>query len=77
MAGLTEGGAPEGQDDRETTPPPLTKDQIKEHLSALKSIIKDHYRKNTTDPIRLDFKVEDIEAKDNCIVKGKAVVDDD
>ncbi|GKB20943.1 reverse transcriptase domain-containing protein, partial [Tanacetum coccineum] len=47
------------------------------HLSALKSIIKDHNKKNTTDPIRLDFEIEDTEIIDNRIVKGKTIVGDD
>ncbi|GJR18283.1 reverse transcriptase domain-containing protein [Tanacetum coccineum] len=76
MAGPIEGGGPEGQDDREVTPP-LTKEQIEWHVSALRSLIKDHNRKNKTDPIRLDFSEEDVTAKDTRIVKGKEVVDDD
>nr|GEZ32803.1 hypothetical protein [Tanacetum cinerariifolium] len=51
--------------------------KIEGHLSALKSIIKDHNRRNKTDPICLDFEGEDTEARDNCILKGKEVVDDD
>ncbi|GJT27602.1 hypothetical protein Tco_0907877 [Tanacetum coccineum] len=76
MAGPTEGGGPEGQDDREVTPP-LTKEQIEGHVSALRSLIKDHNRKNKTYPIRLDFDEEDVATKDTRIVKGKEVVDDD
>ncbi|GJY19642.1 hypothetical protein Tco_0391133 [Tanacetum coccineum] len=72
MAG-PEGGGPEGQDDLEATPPPLPKEQIEGHLSVLKSIIKDHNRRNKTNPIRLDFVEEDTEARDNRIVKGKEV----
>ncbi|GJU39155.1 hypothetical protein Tco_1192112 [Tanacetum coccineum] len=34
-------------------------------------------KQNTTNPIRLNFEVEDTEVRDNRIVKGKAVVDDD
>ncbi|GJX36364.1 hypothetical protein Tco_0247921 [Tanacetum coccineum] len=79
---LTRDGRPdrrgaEGQDDREATPPPLTKEEIEGHLSALKSIIKDHNRKNKTDPIRLDFEEEDTATRDSRIVTGKEVVDDD
>ncbi|GJS99310.1 reverse transcriptase domain-containing protein [Tanacetum coccineum] len=77
MAGPSEGGGPKVQDDREATPPPLTKEQIKGHLSALRSIIKDHNRKNKTYPIQLDFDEEDTAVKDTCIVKGKEAVDDD
>ncbi|GJV39447.1 hypothetical protein Tco_1417887 [Tanacetum coccineum] len=54
-----------------------TKAYIEGHLSALKSLIKDHNKRNTTNPIRLNFEVEDTEVRDNRIVKGKAVVDDD
>nr|GEW06876.1 reverse transcriptase domain-containing protein [Tanacetum cinerariifolium] len=61
----------EGQDNREVTPTPLTKEQIEGHLSALRSIIKDHNRKNKTDPMQLDFDEEDITARDTHIVKGK------
>ncbi|GJW09295.1 transposase, MuDR, MULE transposase domain protein [Tanacetum coccineum] len=38
---------------------------------------RDHNKRNTTNPIRLNFEVEDTEVRDNRIVKGKAVVDDD
>ncbi|GJS21644.1 reverse transcriptase domain-containing protein [Tanacetum coccineum] len=41
------------------------------------SIIKDHNRKNKTDPIQLDFDEEDTAVKDTSIVKGKEVVDGD
>nr|GEX72785.1 hypothetical protein [Tanacetum cinerariifolium] len=61
MAGSDEGGGLEGTDDREETPPPLTKEQIKGHVSALKSLIKSHNRKNKGDPIRLNFETEDTE----------------
>ncbi|GJY04563.1 hypothetical protein Tco_0370503 [Tanacetum coccineum] len=77
MAGPTGGEGPEGQDDREVTPPPLTKEQIEGHLSALRSIIKDHNKKNKTDPIQLDFDEDNTATKDTRIVKGKEVVDDD
>ncbi|GKB82060.1 reverse transcriptase domain-containing protein [Tanacetum coccineum] len=77
MATPSEGEGPEVQDDREVTPPPLTKEQIEGHLFALRSIIKYHKRKNKTDPIRLDFEEEDIAARDTRIVRGKEVVDDD
>ncbi|GKC94485.1 reverse transcriptase domain-containing protein [Tanacetum coccineum] len=72
-----EGGGPKGQDDREVTPSPLTKEQIEGHVYALRSLIKDHNRKNKTNPIQLDFDEEDIATKDTRIVKGKEVVDDD
>nr|GEV16948.1 putative ribonuclease H protein At1g65750 family [Tanacetum cinerariifolium] len=82
MAGPTEWQArpkrrPEGQDAREETLPPLMKEEIDGHLSALKSIIKDQNRRNRTDPIWLYFEEGDTEARDNRIVKGKEVVDDD
>ncbi|GKC24296.1 hypothetical protein Tco_1026446 [Tanacetum coccineum] len=55
MAGPVEGGGPKGTDDREETLPPLTKEQIEGHVSALKSLIKSHNQRNKGDPIRLDF----------------------
>ncbi|GKC56373.1 hypothetical protein Tco_1083971, partial [Tanacetum coccineum] len=61
---------------RKASPPP-TKDHIEGHISGLKSITKYHNKKNTVDPIRLDFGVEDTKVRDNIIVKGKAMVDDD
>ncbi|GJU48228.1 reverse transcriptase domain-containing protein [Tanacetum coccineum] len=76
MAGLIEGGGPEGMGDREEAPL-LTKEQIEGHVSALKSLIKSHNRKNRGDPIRLDFETEDTEAHDHNIAKGKEVVDED
>nr|GEZ50824.1 reverse transcriptase domain-containing protein [Tanacetum cinerariifolium] len=39
-AGPAKGGGSEGTDDRDETPPPLTKEQIEGHVSALKSLIK-------------------------------------
>ncbi|GJY23090.1 reverse transcriptase domain-containing protein [Tanacetum coccineum] len=77
MAGPVEEGGPEGTDDQERTPPPLTKEQIEGHVSALKSLIKSHNRKNKGDPIRLDFETEDTEVQDHNIAKGKEVVDED
>ncbi|GKA06798.1 reverse transcriptase domain-containing protein, partial [Tanacetum coccineum] len=76
MAGPSEGGGPKGTDDRDETPP-LTKEQIEGHVSALKSLIKSHNQKNRGDPIRLDFKIEDTVARDHNIAKGKEVVDED
>ncbi|GJW19949.1 reverse transcriptase domain-containing protein [Tanacetum coccineum] len=64
MAGPSEGGGPQIQDDREGTPPPLTKEQIEGHVLALRSIIKDHNMKNKTNPIQLDFDEEDIVIRD-------------
>ncbi|GJS03652.1 hypothetical protein Tco_0320160, partial [Tanacetum coccineum] len=51
--------------------------QIEGHVSALKSLIKSHNRKNRGDPIRLVFEIEDIVARDHNIAKGKEVVDKD
>nr|GEU51162.1 hypothetical protein [Tanacetum cinerariifolium] len=61
--------------DREVTPPPLTKEQIKGNLSVLWSIIKDHNRENKTNPIQLAFD-EDTTARETHIVRGKELVDD-
>ncbi|GKE47671.1 hypothetical protein Tco_1478929 [Tanacetum coccineum] len=70
------GGAPEGQDDREGTPP-LTKEQIEGHIFAMKSIIKDHNKRNKANPIRLNFEIEDQDPNEDRIVKGKKVDDGD
>ncbi|GJX63886.1 hypothetical protein Tco_0296786, partial [Tanacetum coccineum] len=70
------GGAPECQDDRERTPP-LTKEQIEGHISAMKSIIKDHNKRNKANPIRLNFEIEDQDPNEDGIVKGKEVDDGD
>nr|GEY20838.1 reverse transcriptase domain-containing protein [Tanacetum cinerariifolium] len=75
--GPVEGGGPEGTNDREETPPPLTKEQIEGHVSALKSLIKSHNQRNKGDPIRLDFESEDTEVRDMGIAKGKEVMDED
>nr|GEU91478.1 reverse transcriptase domain-containing protein [Tanacetum cinerariifolium] len=64
----------EGTEDREVTPPPLTKEQIEGHVSALKSQVKDHNQRNKTD---LNFEMEDTKVHDQVIVKGKEVVDED
>nr|GEZ20759.1 reverse transcriptase domain-containing protein [Tanacetum cinerariifolium] len=76
MEGLIEGGGPEGVDDREETPP-LTKEQIEWHVSAFKSLIKSHNRKNKGDPIRLDFETVEAEIQGHTVVKGKEVMDED
>ncbi|GKE69795.1 hypothetical protein Tco_1527867 [Tanacetum coccineum] len=47
------------------------------YYHALKSLIKNHNKKNTVDPRRLDFGEEDTEVRDNHMAKGKAVVDND
>ncbi|GKE07925.1 hypothetical protein Tco_1411476 [Tanacetum coccineum] len=77
MAGPVEGGGPGGTEDREVTHPPLTKEQIEGHVSTLKSLVKDHNHGNKTDPIRMNFEVEDTEVHDQVIEKGKKVVDKD
>nr|GEV06772.1 reverse transcriptase domain-containing protein [Tanacetum cinerariifolium] len=77
MAGPVEGGGPEGTNDREETPPPLTKEQIEGHVSALKSLIESHNQMNKGDPIRLDFESEDAKVQDLGIAKGKEVMDED
>ncbi|GJT47661.1 hypothetical protein Tco_0973818, partial [Tanacetum coccineum] len=61
----------------EETPPPLMKEQIEGHVSALKSLIKSHNRKNKGDPIRLDFEMVDTEVQGHNVVKGKEVTDED
>nr|GEX53939.1 reverse transcriptase domain-containing protein [Tanacetum cinerariifolium] len=77
MAGPVEGGGLEGTDDREVTPPHLTKEQIEGHVSTLESLIKDHNQRNKADPIRLNFELEDTEVHDQHITKGKEVADED
>nr|GEU96763.1 reverse transcriptase domain-containing protein [Tanacetum cinerariifolium] len=67
MAGPVEGGGPEGTDDREETPPPLMKEQIEGHVSALKSLVKSHKRRNKGDT----------EVHDYNFVKGREVIDKD
>ncbi|GKD16319.1 reverse transcriptase domain-containing protein, partial [Tanacetum coccineum] len=76
MTSPTRGGAPEGQDGREGTPP-LTKEQIEGHISAMKSIIKDHNKRNKANPIRLNFEIEDQDPNEDRIVKGKEIDDED
>ncbi|GJZ44760.1 reverse transcriptase domain-containing protein, partial [Tanacetum coccineum] len=76
MTSPARGGAPEGQDDREGTPP-LTKEQIKGHISAMKSIVKDHNKRNKANPIWLNFEIEDQDPNEDRIVKGREVDDED
>ncbi|GJX94332.1 hypothetical protein Tco_0348918 [Tanacetum coccineum] len=66
-----------GNHDNHEESPPLTKEQIKGHIYALKSLVKAHNKNNAIDPIRLNFDGEYTEVRGNRIVKGKAVVDDD
>nr|GEY89197.1 putative reverse transcriptase domain-containing protein [Tanacetum cinerariifolium] len=77
IEGPVEGGGPEGINDREETPPSLTKEQIKGHVSALKSLIKSHNQRKKGDHICLDFKLEDTEVQDHGISKGKELMDED
>ncbi|GJZ40146.1 reverse transcriptase domain-containing protein [Tanacetum coccineum] len=77
MAGPVKGGGPKGTGDREETLPPLTKEQIKGDVSALKPLIKSHNQRNKGDPIHLDFESEDIEVQHQDIAKGKEVLDED
>ncbi|GJV02849.1 reverse transcriptase domain-containing protein [Tanacetum coccineum] len=76
MTSPTRGGGPEGRDDREGTPP-LTKEQIEGHISAMKSIIKEHNKRNKANPVRLNFETEDQDPKEDRIVKRREVDDDD
>ncbi|GJX20402.1 reverse transcriptase domain-containing protein [Tanacetum coccineum] len=76
MTSPTRGGGPEGQDGREGTPP-LTKEQIEGHISAMKSIIKDHNKRNKCQPIRQNFEIEDQDPNEDRIVKGKEIDDED
>ncbi|GKD06032.1 reverse transcriptase domain-containing protein, partial [Tanacetum coccineum] len=76
MTSPTRGGVPEGQDDREGTPP-LTKEQIEGHISAMKSIVKEHNKRNKANPIRLNFEIEDQDPNEDRIVKGKEIDDED
>ncbi|GJZ94455.1 hypothetical protein Tco_0666658 [Tanacetum coccineum] len=73
MTSPTRGGGPEGQDGREGTPP-LTKEQIEGHISAMKSIIKYHNKRNKANPIRLNFEIEDQDPNEDRIVKGKEMM---
>ena len=76
MTGLSEGGL-DDQDERERTPPPLTKEQIEGHIWAMKFLVKDYDRKNKTDPIRLDFGTDDIPLKEGMVARGRIVGEED
>ncbi|GJW94906.1 reverse transcriptase domain-containing protein [Tanacetum coccineum] len=65
------GGGMDDRNEREGTPPPLTKEQIEGHFSAIKSIIKDYNRQNKADPIRLDFGTDNILLKEGRVARGK------
>ncbi|GJY18437.1 hypothetical protein Tco_0389928 [Tanacetum coccineum] len=71
------GGGMDDRNEREGTPPPLTKEQIEGHISAIKSIIKDYNRQNKADPIRLDFGTDNILLKEGRVARGKDVGDED
>ncbi|GKB37707.1 hypothetical protein Tco_0882649, partial [Tanacetum coccineum] len=71
------GGGMDDRIEREGTPPPLTKEQIEGHISAMKSIVKDYNRQNKGDPIRLDFGTDNILPKEGRVVRGKDVDEED
>ncbi|GJU90373.1 reverse transcriptase domain-containing protein [Tanacetum coccineum] len=71
------GGGMDDRHEREGTPPPLTKEQIEGHISAIKSIIKDYNRQNKADPIRLDFGTDNILLKEGRVARGKDVGEED
>ncbi|GJV41995.1 hypothetical protein Tco_1420435 [Tanacetum coccineum] len=56
MAGPSGGGGPEGQDNREVTPPPLTKEQIEGNLSALRDTRVVKGKEVVDDNLRNPFK---------------------
>ncbi|GJY81791.1 hypothetical protein Tco_0494542 [Tanacetum coccineum] len=43
----------------------------------MKSIIKDHNKRNKANPIRLNFEIEDQDPNEGRIVKGKEIDDED
>ncbi|GJZ09419.1 hypothetical protein Tco_0543702, partial [Tanacetum coccineum] len=45
--------------------------------TKLKSIIKDHNKRNKANPIRLNFEIEDQDLNEDRIVKGKEIDDED
>ncbi|GKA28722.1 hypothetical protein Tco_0714967 [Tanacetum coccineum] len=63
MTSPVRGGAPESQDEG--------------HISAMKSIIKDHNKRNKANPIWLNFEIEDQDPNEDRIVKGKEIDDED
>ncbi|GJV04171.1 hypothetical protein Tco_1337740, partial [Tanacetum coccineum] len=71
------GGGTDDRNERERTPPPLTKEQIEGHISAIKSIIKDYNRQNKADPIRLDFRTENTPLNEGRVARGKDVGEED
>ncbi|GKF52895.1 hypothetical protein Tco_0159805, partial [Tanacetum coccineum] len=71
------GGGMDDRNEREGTPPPLTKEQIEGHVSAIKSIVKEYNRQNKADPIRLDFGTGNILLKEGRVVRGKDVGEED
>ncbi|GJY39637.1 reverse transcriptase domain-containing protein [Tanacetum coccineum] len=71
MTGTLLSGGTDG--DGET--PPVTREEIEGHISALRSLVKEHNKKNAFDPIRLDFDEEDAENERTRIVKGKTMED--
>nr|GEY76767.1 hypothetical protein [Tanacetum cinerariifolium] len=69
------GSVIKGNSDNQVETPPLTKEQIEGHIYALKSLTKDHNKKNTVDPIRPNLELEDTNAEGSGIMKGKTVGD--
>ncbi|GKE72486.1 hypothetical protein Tco_1534527 [Tanacetum coccineum] len=65
------------RNEREGTPPPLTKEQIEGHFSAIKSIIKYYNRQNKADPIHLDFGTDNVLLKEGRVARGKDVGEED
>nr|GEZ03780.1 hypothetical protein [Tanacetum cinerariifolium] len=61
--------------DRET--PPMTSEHIYGHITALRSLVKEHNRKNTIDPIRMNLDEEDTTVGGTNIIRGKTVEDVD
>ncbi|GJW63932.1 hypothetical protein Tco_0115816 [Tanacetum coccineum] len=73
-----DGSCCRGESRRSGRNPPLDKASYRgTHIRSQISLIKDHNKRNMVDSIRLDFEVEDTEARDDRIVKGKEVVDND
>nr|GEV31172.1 zinc finger, CCHC-type [Tanacetum cinerariifolium] len=74
---LLEGPVIEGHSGDREESSPLTKERIEGYISALKSLIKDHNKKNAIDPIRLNFETKDVEAGGSEIAKWNTVKDVD
>ncbi|GKC67019.1 hypothetical protein Tco_1099617 [Tanacetum coccineum] len=57
--------------------PPTTKEQIEGHLSALRSLVKEHNNRGNISPIHLNFDDVEDRARVRTVVTGKEVVDAD